>query len=455
MHDNNRLTHGNILNALIKLAIPIMGTSFIQMAYSMMDMIWIGRMGSDEVAAVGTAGFFTWLAMAFVLIPKIGAEVGVAQSIGKDDINAAREYVLYTIQMSIILSILYGAFIILTRSRLIGFFNLGDPKVEKMAMDYLLIVFLFIIFFFINPMFTGIFNGYGNSKTPFKINTIGLILNIVLDPVLIFGLGPFPAMGVRGAAVATVFSQIVVTCIFIVVIRQFYQLFYGFNLFKKMDIKYLKSIIKLGFPFALQEGLFSIFAMIIARIIAKWGPIPIAVQKIGSQIESISWMTAEGFSTAISTFIGQNYGAKKWDRIYKGYYTAVKMVGTVGVFATILLIFGAESIFSFFIPNDKETLKQGIIYLQILGVSQFFMCMEIGTAGAFRGLGKTIPPTLVGIIFTGLRIPMALLLSNENLLGLNGVWWSISISSVMKGIILTTWFIIYLKKNSHLYINRV
>lgn len=101
----NNLTDSNILKALFKLAIPIMGTSFVQMAYNMTDMIWVGRVGSRAVAAVGTAGFFTWLAMAFILIPKIGAEVGVAQSVGREDMDEAKVYIKHSIQMVICLAL--------------------------------------------------------------------------------------------------------------------------------------------------------------------------------------------------------------------------------------------------------------------------------------------------------------------------------------------------------------
>ncbi len=127
--------------------------------------------------------------------------------------------------------------------------------------------------------------------------------------------------------------------------------------------------------------------MIIARIIANWGPIPIAVQKVGSQIEAISWMTASGFSTALSTFTGQNYGADNWKRIWKGYLAAMSIMGTIGMLTTALLILGASPLFKLFIP-EEEALSYGVTYLRILGLSQFFMCIEITTAGAFNGLGK-------------------------------------------------------------------
>ncbi|OPJ55145.1 MATE family efflux transporter [Alkalithermobacter paradoxus] len=442
----NKLTEGSIFKALIKLALPIMGTSFLQMAYNMTDMIWIGKMGSRHVAAVGAAGFFVWFSMALIMISKIGAEIGVAQSIGKEDLESAKSYARSGIQLNISLALIYSTFIIIFRKYLISFFNMGDIEVANMSVEYLTIIASGMVFHFINPVLTGIFNGYGNSKTPFMINAIGLCVNMILDPVLIFGLGPIPSLGVRGAALATITAQFIVFMVFVYKIRGKMVLFEGFNILKKPENDRIKGIIKVGLPVALQSGLFTVFAMFIARIISNWGPVPIAVQKVGSQIEAISWMSAGGFSTALSTFVGQNYGAKKWDRIYKGYFVALSIVSVIGLFATALLIFGARSVFSIFI-SEQEALSYGIVYLKILGLSQLFMCIEITTAGAFNGLGKTIPPSIVGIVFTGLRVPAALILSSENVLGLNGVWWSISMSSVFKGIVLTSWFIIFLNKN--------
>ncbi|QZY55067.1 MATE family efflux transporter [Crassaminicella profunda] len=446
MNENNNITEGSIFKALIKLAIPIMGTSFVQMAYNMTDMIWIGRVGSKSVAAVGTAGFFTWLAMAFILIPKIGAEIGVAQSVGKKDLDAAKDYARHTIQLNIFLALIYGACLLIFRKELIGFFHLGDQEVINQAISYLVIVTFGITFYFINPVLTSIYNGYGDSKTPFMMNTIGLFTNMILDPILIFGIGPFPSLGVKGAAFATISAQLIVTIVFIYHMKNKFPLFSDFRLWILPKGIYIKRIVKLGIPVAFNSGLFTIFAMFIARIVASWGPVPIAVQKVGSQIEAISWMSASGFSTAISTFVGQNYGAKKGKRIFKGYFTAIGIVSIIGIIATCLLIFGARPIFSIFIP-EEEAIKYGVEYLKILGLSQLFMCIEITTAGAFNGMGKTIPPAIISILFTGLRVPAAKILSSENLLGLEGIWWSISMSSIIKGILLATGFMILMYKH--------
>lgn len=428
------LVSGNILNALLKLSIPILGTSFIQMAYNMIDMIWVGRIGSASVAAVGTAGFFTWFGSALVFISKIGAEIGVSQAIGKGNLKERNKFIYNSLFINIVIAILYTIILIMFRNKLVGFFNLGDANIVNMAIDYLIIVSFGMIFSFLNPLFTGIFNASGSSKIPFLINTVGLVVNIVFDPILIFGLFGFPKLGVAGAALATVGAQAVVTIIFII---SFIKNGYSLNIknMKYIDKIFIFKICKLGIPTALQNCMFSVFAMIIGRVVSSWGPVAIAVQKVGSQIEAISWMTAEGFAAALTAFVGQNYGANRWDRILKGYKATMLMATIVGVFATILLVFMGEQIFSVFIP-EEQAISQGAIYLKILGYSQLFMCIEITTAGAFSGLGNTITPSWVSILFTGLRIPLAIFLSNINSLGIKGVWWSISGTSMVKGLLL-------------------
>ncbi|MCB2291109.1 MATE family efflux transporter [Clostridium sp. CS001] len=438
------LTKGSILKKLIILALPIMGTSLIQTAYSLTDMIWVGALGSRAVTAVGAVGFYTWLAFAFITIPKIGAEVGVAQSVGKKDIKETKSYIRHSIQMNLVFAVLYGIVMLIFRKQLIGFFNIQGKDIVSMATSYLAIVSVGMVFFFMPPIFTAIFNGHGDSQTPFRINVVGLIVNIILDPLLILGVGPFPKLGVPGAAVATIFAQFVVTITYIFVIIKKTDYFNELNFLQKPDWKHIRKISKFGMPVAVQSAVFTFIGMIIARILSRWGSTAIAVQSVGAQIESISWMTAGGFQTALSAFVGQNFGAKKWERIYKGYFTAIGVIAVIGIMTSCLLIFLPGPIFSVFI-KEKDVIREGIVYLRILGVSQFFMCIEITTAGAFNGLGRTVPPSIVGIVLNAMRIPGALFLSK--FIGLNGVWWSVSISSIIKGLILTSWFIILLLRH--------
>lgn len=443
------LTEGRITEKLLRLSLPIMGTSFIQMGYNMIDMIWVGKAGSKAVAAVGTAGFFPWLAMAFIMISKVGGEVKVAQSIGENNISTTKSYIKSAVEINIMLAIIYTMALIVLNKQLIGFFRLGDLEVVSMSRQYLIIVALGMVFYFINPVFTSIFNGLGNSRTPFCINTIGLITNIILDPVLIFGWGPAPKLGVAGAAIATVFAQIVVTTCFLYIILKSKEDYFKIKIFRKIELKYYKVLYKLGLPVAIQSGMFTIFSMLLGVIVASWGPVAVAVQKVGSQIEAISWMTAEGLAVALGSFVGQNYGAKKYSRINKGCKIAIIVSSILGIMTTLVLIFAGGSIFSVFI-DESEAIEKGAMYLKILGYSQFFMCLEIITTGAFKGLGRTYIPSIIVTVLTGARVPLAYFISRPEILGLNGVWWSITLSSILKGILMISLFI-YLLKLGKLY----
>lgn len=442
------LVSGNILKTLVTLSLPILGTAFIQMAYSLVDMIWIGRAGSAAVAAVGTAGFFSWFGNSLVTISKTGAEVGVSQAIGKNNSKERNEYVYSSLFLCITMAIIYGILLIVFRDGLIGFFNLGDETIIRMSKEYLIVIALGMICAFINPQLTGIFTASGNSKTPFIVNTIGLVMNIVLDPILIFGMFNIKPLGVVGAALATVFSQLIVSLIFIYTfIKHGYNI--SFNNRKYINRKIIKRVCKYGGPTAIQNCLFTFFSMLIGRVVAMAGPVSIAVQKVGSQIESISWNSCDGFASALSSFVGQNYGAKKIDRINKSTKYALIGVSIWGVITTAILVFLGEPIFRTFI-NEPDAIIKGTDYLKILGYSQLFMCFEITVSGIFKGLGRTYIPSIIIAVLTGMRIPMAILLCRLDVLGLNGIWWSITISSIVKGILLLS-ILVVLRKTHKLY----
>ncbi|MGM0396061.1 MAG: MATE family efflux transporter [Bacillota bacterium] len=430
------LTEGNIIKTLTKLALPIMGTSFIQMAYSLTDAMWLGRLSTNAVAAAGIGGFFLWLGAALIMITQVGVGVSVSQSYGRSDIKSAREYITAGLLIDIIIGILYGFSLYTFNRHIVGFFNLGDLEVIGMAESYLRIIGTGIIFHFLNPVLSTTLNSSGDSLTPFKINSIGLVANMILDPLLIFTFG----LGIRGAAIATITAQMAVTVIFLVLGKKINALYSTFKLFSLPDMDKVRRIVRLGLPPSTQMGVHALISIILTRIIAGYGPIAVAVQTIGSQIESISWMTSEGFAAAISAFVGQNYGANKISRIKEGYYKAIKVLGSFGIFTSFLLIFAAEPLFTIFIPKDPQAIAEGVIYLRILGLSQFFMSIEIGTAGAFNGLGRTIPPTITGVTLNALRIPAAIFLSGYTFLELSGIWWAISGSSILKGIILFIWY---------------
>ncbi|MGQ1786228.1 MATE family efflux transporter [Saccharicrinis sp. GN24d3] len=441
------LTSGPIFKQLLKLAIPIIGTSLMQMAYNLTDMIWLGQVGSNAVASVGAAGFFVWLGISVLLITRIGAEIGVSQALGRKEKEEAARYARHSLFWALVLSAFISMVVLVFTPQLIGVFRLSEGVVENGAIGYLRIVAMGFIFTFMNPTFQGIYNGAGNSKLPFYYLLVGLGLNMVLDPLLIFGLGPVPSLGVKGAAIATVTAQAVVYIIFVIRFVWKKEImnpeFKQFKLCKDIT----KNVFRLGSPVAMESSLFAIFALILARMITKWGDMPIAVQSVGAQIEALSWMTSSGFATALSSFTGQNFGAGNWDRIKKGYFTTLGVGIFLGLTVTMSFFVFGKQIFSLFL-RESEPLQMGIIYLKILAVSQTFMIIEIVTRGAFNGIGRTVPPSIVGIVFTGARVPAGYILSSSKLLGMFGIWWAISLSSVVKGFVSMGWYLTVLNRKS-------
>ncbi len=443
MNTRTNLLKGNILTALVTMALPIMATSLLQMAYNMTDMIWIGRVGSNSVAAVGAAGMFVNLASGLSAFLRVGGQVTVAHSYGAGEKQTAALYARNALQMGVILSLIYSLIVCLFRGPFIGFFRFTNQQVVRDAETYLLVMGMFTLFNVINPIFTAVITATGNSQTPFKISAVGLVINLILDPVLIFGLGFVPAMGVLGAAVATVFAQFIVFLQYLRYMHKDAQVFGQMHLTQKLDHAAVTSITRIGLPATIQSVMFNGISMTIGRIIAVWGETAVAVQKVGIQVEAISYMAAEGFSAATNSFIAQNYGAQQFDRAKKGFRTSLQVMMCWGAITTCVLVFFPAQIFQVFI-SEPDVIPLGVNYLRILGYSQLFMCMEILTSGAFSAYGKTTPPSVVSILFTSLRIPMAILLG-KTALGLNGVWWSISLSSMFKGVILVVMFRIFMR----------
>ncbi len=428
------LTAAPITPTLIKLSWPIIATNFIQTTYGLVDMIWVGKLGSDAVAAIGTASFFVNLAAALFSMIAIGSGVKVSHSIGAGETDKAKEYIHNGFLMSIILGSVYIIFILFMKNALIGFFDLGNHNIEKMAAQFLIVSMAGTIFTFFNTLFSMILNSLGNSRKPLHVNMTGFLINLILDPLLIFGAGSFRGFGVLGAALATLTANLIVTLLFFLNTRKL-------TLFSKpfaINPQRMRLVLKMGIPISVQRVSFTIISIIMAKIIVQWGAEAIAVQKVGIQIESISYMTIGGLQGAVAAFIGQNFGAEKWSRIDKGYRIGLLLTILFGAFVSALFVLFPSQIFSMFL-KDPLSLKLGIHYLKIIGFSQLFMCLELMTVGAFNGIGKTHIPPIFSIVLTVLRIPAALGLSHY--FGLNGVWMAIAASSVLKGTVLVCWYL--------------
>jgi putative MATE family efflux protein len=437
-------TKGSIIKCLLAVALPTVGTAFVQMAYNLTDLFWLGKVAyigldsTEVMAGVGTVGFYLWLGVSVIYLAKIGTEIRVAQSAGAKDDHAISAYATEGIRLVIVLSLIYGLLGFFGRDIFIGFFNFNNDNVIQYARSYMGILAIFIVFYSINPVFSGIYNGLGSSILPFFVSSIGLVLNMILDPIFILVLG----WGVEGAAIATVVSQVVVTLTFI-------ALFIGKHrptkliLREKINLSRLKDILRLSIPASIQSALFTIFSIVIGVFVASFGYEAATTHKLGSQVEQIAWQIGSGFQIAMSAFMGQNIGARLYSRIRKGYHEASKILFVYGMIVVVVMYLLAAELIGIF-TSDPLVIAYGTIYLQIQSISQIFMLFDIASAGAFQGIGQTTKPSIVGITFNALRIPMAYILMG--IWGLNGIWITISATAIMKGIILYVWYLITLRR---------
>ncbi|MGE5393522.1 MAG: MATE family efflux transporter [Candidatus Saccharibacteria bacterium] len=427
----------SMMHQMIALALPVIGSSFMTMAYNFINMIFVGNLGSDAVAAVGTAGFFMNLSWGLSALIAVGAGIRVSHAIGKGDTQLARSYVRSGILAIIGLALFYYLLLYLFGDHLIGLIQLRNAKIEQDAIHFLRIVGMVIPFTFQNLFFTSIFIGAGDSKSPFRINALAFGINILLDYLFIFHFG----LGIKGAALGTITSQSIASILFHIKLSKTPDLK---PIGTAFDRSLLKDLVRLGISPTIQRVSFTIVAIGMARIISDWGATAIAVQKVGIQVEAISYMTAGGFLSALSTISGQAYGAGNYRKQWQAFRSGILLAFILGTITSAVLIVFARPLFSIFL-SDTQSVTMGTEYLEILGFSQLFMVLELIATGAFFGWGKTNIPAITGISLTVLRIPMALafisLWRNE----LSSVWWSISLSSMAKGTILVLLYVVLFK----------
>ena len=434
------LTKGPILKTLTKLAVPIMASAFLGTLYNITDMAWIGLLGSRAVAGVGVGGMFTWLSQGLAAMARMGGQVQVAQCIGRGDRERAHGFAQAAVQLSAFMGIAYAVLALLFTRQMVGFFQLADTETYAAAMSYTRIACGLIVFSFLTLTLTGIYTAQGDSKTPFLANLVGLVTNMILDPVLILGPGIFPRLGVAGAAIATVTAQAIVMSIMIlgIMVQKKENVLKGTKLLAKLPREYVSGICRIGIPTAIQGMAYCAISMVLTRMVSGYGAEAIATQRVGGQIESISWNTADGFGAALNAFIAQNYGAGKNDRVRKGYKASLWTVGIWGVLISAIFICVPEPIARIFF-HEPKAIATAVGYLTIIGFSEAFMCVELTTVGALSGLGRTRLCSIISIIFTSARIPLAILLGG--IMGLNGIWWALSSTSIVKGIIFVGTFL--------------
>ena len=426
------LLEGNILPALSALALPIMATSLIQMAYNLIDMIWIGKIGASAVASVGAAGMFMWLSNGLATLAKMGGQIKVGHALGAQKKEDAASYAQSSIQMGIVFAIGFGILSIVFADEMIGFFQLNSAQVIQDAKLYLMITCGLVIFSFMNQIFTGILTAMGNSRTSFIATGIGLVLNIVLDPLFIFVLG----FGIRGAAIATVISQVLSAVFVLYFLTRKSEL--KVRLLHKSEVPkclgYAKNITSLGpagFIMQITNSLVTICCNNVLSVTG--GDIYISVMTIVSSVRQLVETPIYAMNEGTSPILSYNYGAVRPARVRKAILVLGTMILAYTAVMWSLIILVPGTLIRVF-TSDTSLVQDTIPALNQYFAAFIFMDLQYIGQTVFKSLNKKKQ----AIFFSLLRkvfivVPLTYLMPYALHMGTRGVFLAEPVSNIIGG----------------------
>lgn len=418
-----------LLKELFRLALPIMAGNFLHSLFNLVDTIFLGRVGKEALSAPAIAMPVIFFFIVFGMGISVAGTTLIAQSKGKNDNEKADFYLgqmtVFIILASLVISILgfslTPAFLKLIR--------VPDDSYQY-TFNYMRIIFLGVPFMYMSFVFQGALRGVGDSMTPLMIQAVAIVLNIVLDPLLIFGIGFFPRMEVSGAALATIVSRLAASIVAVVLLARGSK---GIRLILKNlwpDRRALKLFVDIGLPASLGQAVSALGFTALQGIVNGFGTSVVAAFGIGNRIINMFNMPGMGLSQATAVLAAQNLGRKDREGAKKVVRLAMLSIFIFITVGMVYTTFWGKHLIRLFI-DDPEVIAVGSRMFLIFGPSVICFALFTIINGAFQGGGDTKPVMVMNMIrLWGLRLPLAWLLAHALSLGAAGIWWAMFISNV-------------------------
>lgn len=436
---SREIVHGPLDRALLRLAGPAIAAKALYAALALVDVIWVGRLGAGPTAAVNTGFFTSWILQAATALTAVGILAHVSRHMGagnrRQAAHAASQGMLAGTGFGLFLALLAWA----GAPRLFDLLG-TSADVRDPGVTYLRILFLAAPLTFAATNCESTMRAAGNTRTPLLIVAGMVLTNAILDPLLIFGLGPFPRLEVAGAGLATLLAQLLAVSIFA---SRALARDPSFPLsrasLRRLDGRLLRRMLRVGMPPMAIGLLFSLIYLFLSGVAARMGTLELAVLGLGNRTEAMTYLVSSGFSAATAAVVGQNLGAGLPERASRAAWRSALWMGLYGaIMGTILVLFPRQVLALF--TSDPAVLDTGATYARILGLCHGFMAMEIVFENAFAGAGDTLPPMLISVPINVLRVPLVLWLVWGMGVGILGVAWMLSITSILRGVIAAVWF---------------
>ena len=426
------LTKGPIAGTLLKFALPILAGNVLQSLNGSINAIWVGRyLGEDALTAAANANSILFFLIGSVFGIGMAATILVGQAMGGRDLTQARRVIGTSATFFIAISIVIAALgLPLSRHILAA---IGTPGAAlPLAEAYLRIIFLAMPFLYMFSWVSAILRGAGDTRTPFKFLLLAVALDIIGNPLLIFGIGPFPRLGIAGSALSTLIANAVSLAALLLWLRhKDHQLWIEWKeraLFKP-DTAILRALVVKGVPMGLQMVVISAAMIAMIGMVNSHGVDTTAAYGAASQLWTYVQMPAMAIGAACSSMAAQNVGARNWSRV-----DATARAGTMtnflltGALIAPILLFD-HSTLSLFLPHDSPSIAIARHLNHIAIWAFIFFGVTMVLAGVVRSTGAVVPPLLIlGFALWGIRVPFAKWL--QPWLGIDAIWWSFPASSV-------------------------
>ncbi len=427
------LTRRQIQSRIWNLAYPAIIEQLLVTMVSMADMIMVGSLGASAIAAIGLSNQPVFTANAIFSAISIGSTALIARLMGAQDLKlanqAARQSLILAISTS--LCLMLGVFFF--APAMIHFMQAASD-VAPLAIAYSRIMSVSLVFSLTSMILNGVLRGAGDMRTPMRVNVVANIVNIVFNYLLIFGVGPFPRLGVAGAAISTLMSRIVAFCLVLSVFfsGKFVLTFQRGQSYRP-DWTMIKRILNVGLPASIEQLIMRFGMMFYARTVSGLGTVAYAAHQIAINSEGITFTPGMGFSMASTTLVGQSLGAGMPERAKRfGIESRRLAMLTMGILGLILFFFPAQIISCY--TDEQAVIEQGIICLRIIALVQPIMGATFVMMGSLRGAGDTrfvMLVTMLGI--WGGRLGTAYVLVKGLGLGLKGAWIAMSVDHIVRG----------------------
>jgi len=415
------LTDLPLQTALLRLAIPLTGTMALETAFNFVNGYWVGRLGTSSLAAVNMCSFSIWMMMALTGTISTGSNAVISRSVGARRHEESRAVAW----LSVVAALIWGAFLSLLASHYAQPYlrwqagQLGDlESVVQAATLYLQTIFLFAPIFCLNEVLAAILRAQSDAVTPLKVYTFGVLLNFALDPIFMFGWGPFPKMGLAGAAYASGLSFALMATLLLALVG--YRM--GWALPR---VRALGEILRIGFPSSITGAFFCFIYILITPTVAAYGPSALAALGVGHRVESFSYLVSHGLALASITLVGQHLGAGNPKQAFRAAWEACRLVSYFMLLSTVVLVAGAEPLARVF-SDDPEVVERATLYLQWMSLAQWATGLAVVLEGVMAGAGRPLLTMVVSTSSAASRWPATTWGSKA--WGLSGIWSALVIA---------------------------